>query len=61
MKIYSESEELLYKMCNDKNDPIRKGAINKDFKGIHLISAAWRNGMASPSSKRILNKYKIIL
>lgn len=56
MKIYSESEELLYKMCNDKNDPIRKGAINKDFKGIHLISAAWRNGMASPSSKRILKQ-----
>lgn len=56
MKIYSESEELLYKMCNDKNDPIRKGAITKDFKGIHLISAAWRNGMASPSSKRILKQ-----
>lgn len=56
MKIYSESEELLYKMCNDKNDPIRKGAINKDFKGIHLISAAWRNGMASPSSKKILKQ-----
>lgn len=56
MRLYAESEELLYKMCNDKNDPIRKGAINKDFKGLHLISAMWRNGMAAPSSKKILQK-----
>lgn len=56
MKLYAESEELLYKMCNDKNDPIRKGAINKDFKGIHLISAMWRNGMAAPSGKKILKQ-----
>ena len=55
MRLYAESEELLYKMCNDKNDSIRKGAINKDFKGIHLISAMWRNGMAAPSSKKILH------
>ena len=54
MRLYAESEELLYKMCNDKNDPIREGAINKDFKGLHLISAMWRNGMAAPSSKKIL-------
>lgn len=56
MRLYAESEELLYKMCNDINDPIRKGAINKDFKGLHLISAMWRNGMAAPSSKRILKQ-----
>lgn len=56
MRLYAESEELLYKMCNDKNDPIRKGAINKDFKGIHLISAMWRNGMAAPSGKKILKQ-----
>ena len=54
MRLYAESEELLYKMCNDKNDPIRKGAINKDYKGIHIISALWRNGMAAPSSEKIL-------
>lgn len=54
MKLYAESEELLYKMCNDKNDPIRKNAINKNFKGIHFISALWRNGMAAPSGKKIL-------
>ena len=56
MRLYAESEELLYKMCNDKNDPIREGAINKDFKGLHLISAMWRNGMAAPSSKKILKQ-----
>lgn len=56
MRLYAESEELLYKMCNDKNNPIRKGAINKDFKGIHLISAMWRNGMAAPSGKKILKQ-----
>lgn len=56
MKLYAESEEILYKMCNSKNDPIRKGAINKDFKGIHFVSAMWRNGMAAPSGKKILKK-----
>ena len=56
LRLYAESEELLYKMCNDKNDPIRKGAINKDFKGIHLISAMWRNGMAAPTGKKILKQ-----
>lgn len=55
-RLYAESEELLYKMCNDKNDPIRKKAINKDFSGIHFISAAWRNGMAAPSGKKILKQ-----
>lgn len=55
-KMYAESEELIYKMCNDKNDPIRKGAMNKDYKGIHMISSIWRNGMAAPSGKKILKQ-----
>lgn len=55
-RLYAESEELLYKMCNDKNDPIRRGAINKNFKGVHLISALWRNGMAAPTGKKILQQ-----
>lgn len=55
LRLYAESEELLYKMCNDKYNPIRKNAINKNLKGISLISSIWRNGMASPSGKRILN------
>ena len=54
LELYQEAEELIYKMCNDKNNPIRKGAINKDFKGLHLISALWRNGMAAPTGKKIL-------
>ena len=56
LHLYAESEEILYKMCNDKNNPIRKGAINKDFKGIHLISALWRRGMAAPSGEKILKQ-----
>lgn len=56
LRLYAESEELLYKMCNDKDNPIREGAINKDFKGIHLISSMWRNGMAAPTGKKILKQ-----
>lgn len=56
MRLYGESEELIYKMCNDKDDPIRKGAINSDFRGIHLISSIWRNGMAAPTGKKILKQ-----
>lgn len=57
LRLYAESEELLYKMCNDIDDPVRKGAINKDFKGAsHLVSSLWRNGMAAPTGKRILKQ-----
>ena len=56
LEIYAESEELIYKMCNAKNNPIRKNAIKKDFKGLHIISALWRNGMAAPSGKKILKQ-----
>lgn len=57
LRLYAESEELIYKMCNDKNDPIRAGAINKNFKGLdHMVSSIWRNGMASPSGQKILNQ-----
>lgn len=56
LQLYAEAEELLYKMCNDKNDPMRKGAINKNFKGLNLISAIWRNGMAAPTGKKILKQ-----
>lgn len=56
LHIYAESEEILYKMCNEKNNPIRKGAINRDLKGIHFISALWRKGMAAPSGEKILKQ-----
>lgn len=29
LRLWAESEEFVYKMCNAKNDPIRSGAINK--------------------------------
>ena len=54
LKLYTESEELLYKMCNDKNDPIRPGAINRNLKGLNLISSIWRKGVAAPIGKKIL-------
>lgn len=54
LKIYAESEELIYKMCNDKNDPIRKGAINRKI-DLSLL-CAWRKGMAAPIGKKILEK-----
>lgn len=56
LRIYAESEELIYKMCNDKNDSMRKDAIHKKLKGLNLVSSLWRNGMAAPSSKKILEK-----
>lgn len=56
LRLYAESEELLYKMCNEKNAPIRRNAINKNFKGLNLISSLWRNGMASPTGKKILKQ-----
>lgn len=56
LQLYAESEELIYKMCNDKNDPIRKGAINNKHSGLNLVSSIWRKGMAAPSGKKILNK-----
>lgn len=53
LHIYAEAEELIYKMCNDKDDPIRPKAINKNFHGLsNIISAIWRNGMAAPISKK---------
>jgi hypothetical protein len=56
LKLYAESEELLYKMCNAENDPIRKNAINKDFKGLHIISSLWRNGVAAPTGNKLIKQ-----
>lgn len=56
LRLYAESEELIYKMCNDKNDPIRKGAINKNFSGLGIISSIWRNGMAAPTGQKLLRQ-----
>lgn len=56
LSLYAESEELLYKMCNAYGDPIRPNAINKNFKGLNLISSMWRNGMAAPTGRKILKQ-----
>lgn len=56
LRIYAESEELIYKMSNDKNNPTRKHAINKDLKGIHMVSSIWRNGAAAPIGKKLLKQ-----
>lgn len=54
--IYAEAEELIYKMCNEENNPLRKGAINKNFHGISAVSSIWRKGVAAPTGKKILKK-----
>ena len=57
LRLYAESEELLYKMCNDKGEPLRKGAIYRDLKGVlRMVTAIWRKGMAVPTGKKILKK-----
>lgn len=57
LRLYAESEELLYKMCNDKGDSLRKGAIYRDLKGVlRTVTAIWRKGMAVPTGKKILKK-----
>ena len=56
LRLYAESEELIYKMCNDVGDPIREKAINKNFRGLGLVSSIWRKGMAAPIGKKILKK-----
>ena len=56
LRIYAEAEELVYKMCNPEGQAIRKPAINKDYKGLHIISSLWRNGMAAPTGKKLLKQ-----
>lgn len=56
MRLYAESEELLYKMCNAPNDPIRENAIKYNPHGILQSISFWRKGMAAPTSKKILQQ-----
>lgn len=56
LRIYEESEELIYKMCNEKGLSIRKNAINKNLRIIHLVSDLWRKGMVAPSGIKILKQ-----
>lgn len=56
LKMWAESEELMYKMCNDVNQPIREGAVKNKLKGISRLVFQLQHvqGMASPIGKKIL-------
>lgn len=54
LRLYAESEELLYKMCNDKDNPIREKAINK-FHSLAL-STMFNKGVAAPTGNKILKQ-----
>ena len=54
--LWAESEELIYKMCNAENDPIREGAINAKFNILAPVSSMFRKGMASPNSKKLMKQ-----
>lgn len=49
LRLWAESEELVYKMCNDKNDPIRPGAINTS--GTTLVDVC-KTALQSPLPKQ---------
>lgn len=55
LSLWAEAEELVYKMCNDVNDPIRSGALNVQGNPIHRLSLALQGvkGMAMPIGKKI--------
>lgn len=55
LSLWAESEELIYKMCNDVNSPIRSGALNVKGNPIHRLSLAIQGvkGMAMPTGKKI--------
>lgn len=57
LKMWAESEELMYKMCNDVNQPIREGAVMNKLKGISRLVFQLQHvqGMASPIGKKILH------
>lgn len=58
LRLWAESEELIYKMCNDVGNPIREGSLAVKAKGIHKLAEKLQGikGMAVPSGKRILQE-----
>lgn len=59
LKLYCESEELLYKMCNPVGEPLRSHAMKaKKYQTLRLgtVSSIWKHGMARPSSKYLMKK-----
>jgi len=51
LTLWSEMEELVYKMCNDVNDPIRESTINRSKKPLEGFKK-----MAAPTGKKILQQ-----
>ncbi len=58
LRLWAESEEFIYKMCNHVNDPIRQGSLTIKAHGIHKLAAKLQGikGMAIPNGKRILQE-----
>lgn len=61
LSLWAESEELIYKMCNDVNSPIRSGTLNVKGNPIHRLSLAIQGvkGMAMPTGKKIHEASKL--
>ncbi|MBR3152759.1 MAG: amidoligase family protein [Clostridia bacterium] len=59
-RIWAEAEELIYKMCNDKNDPIRDDAVATNIKDFIKMPATYfallKDGMAHPSGSKLIEK-----
>lgn len=55
-KLWPEIEELVYKMCNEKNDPLRAGAINqKLIPSINLGEPTLKNILSIRTMKQFAN------
>lgn len=55
-KLWPEIEELVYKMCNDENDPLRIGAINqKLIPSINLGEPTLKNILSIKNIKQFAN------
>lgn len=55
LSLWAESEELMYKMCNDVGDPIRSGTMNVKGSPIHKLASKMQRikGMAMPIGEKI--------
>lgn len=55
-KLWPEIEELIYKMCNEENDPLRSGAINqKLIPSINLGEPTLKNILSIRTIKQLAN------
>ena len=56
LRFWAESEELIYKMCNDVGQPIRAGTLTNTQKGLNRLCMKLQHikGMASSTGKKIM-------